>query len=69
MATLPANAIRVCGTIANPNNPDDVRKVQWEAVIGGWRDDSVGSRTYGKIYGHNTIAAIVAQYNLDVVTL
>lgn len=66
---LPANAIRVQGTIVNPNDPSDARSVRWEAVYGGWRDDSKGSRTYGKIYMHGTIAAIVEQYNLEVVTV
>lgn len=68
-AMLPANATRVQGTIVNPNDPTDVRSVRWEAVYGGWRDDSKGSRTNGKIYGHGTIAAIVEQYNLEVVTV
>ena len=66
---IPANAIRIIGSLINPSNPGDVRHVQWEAVIGGWRDDSKGSRTYGKIYRDQTMAAIVAQYpDLQVVT-
>ena len=68
-AMLPANATRVQGTIVNPNDPTDVRPILFEAVYGGWRNDAAGSRTYGKIYGHGTIAAIVEQYNLEVVTV
>ena len=45
--TIPSNAIRITGSLINPNDAADVRHVQWEAVIGGWRDDSKGSRTYG----------------------
>ena len=66
---IPANAIRITGSLINPNDAADVRQVRWEAVYGGWRDDSKGSRTYGKIYGDQTMAAIVATYpNLEVVT-
>ena len=66
---IPSNAIRITGSLINPADPADVRHVQWEAVYGGWRDDSKGSRTYGRIYGEGTMAAIVAQYpNLSVLT-
>ena len=66
---LPPNAIRVQGTLSNPSDPSDSRSVLWEAVIGGWRDDSKGSRTYGKIYSDATMCAIVEQYpTLEVLT-
>ena len=64
---IPSNAIRIAGSLINPANPADVRHVQWEAVYGGWRDDSKGSRTHGKIYTDATMNAIVATYpNLKV---
>ena len=67
---LPANAVRISGTLINPNDPTDARSVRWEAVYGGWRDDSKGSRTYGKIYTDATMDAIVATYpDLEVVTV
>ena len=69
-AALPFNAVRVQGTLINPNDPADVRQVQWSSCYGGWRDDSEGSRTYGRIYTESTMAMIVAQYpTLDVLTL
>ena len=67
--TIPSNAIRITGSLINPNDAADVRHVQWEAVIGGWRDDSKGSRTYGKIYTDSTMDAIVATYPDLKVTL
>jgi len=69
-AALPFNAVRVQGTLINPNDPADVRQVQWSSCYGGWRDDSEGSRTYGRVYTESTMAMIVAQYpTLDVLTL
>ncbi len=67
--TIPSNAIRIAGSLINPNDAADVRHVQWEAVYGGWRDDSKGSRTYGKIYTDATMDAIVAQYPTLKVTV
>ena len=61
-AILPSNAVRVTGTLTNRNDPTDVRDVVWVAVYGGWRDDSPGSRTNGKIYSWSMMRAIVEQY-------
>lgn len=61
-AILPDNAVRVTGTLTNRNDPADVRDVVWVAVYGGWRDDSPGSRTNGKIYSWSMMRAIVEQY-------
>jgi len=66
---IPSNAIRITGSLINPTDAADVRPVRWEAVYGGWRDDSKGSRTYGKIYGDQVMEAIIAQYpDLEVIT-
>ena len=66
---IPSYTIRITGSLINPYDPADVRHVQWEAVYGGWRDDSKGSRTYGKNYGDATMEAIVAQYPTLKVTV
>lgn len=66
---IPANAVRITGTLINPNDAADRRHVQWEAVYGGWRDDSKGSRHYGKIYSDATMNAIVATYPTLKVTV
>lgn len=60
--TIPDNAVRVTGTLINPNDTNDVRDVDWVAVYGGWRDDSKGSRTYGKVYSWSVMDVIVATY-------
>jgi len=53
----------VTGTIVNPSDSADIREVQWTKVYGGWRDDSQGSKTNGKIYSDATMLAIVEQYS------
>ena len=53
----------VAGTIVNPNDSSDVREVKWTKVYGGWRNDSPGSKTKGKIYSEATMLAIVEQYS------
>ena len=53
----------VAGTIVNPNDSSDIREVKWTKVYGGWRDDSHGSKTNGKIYSEATMLAILEQYS------
>ena len=53
----------VAGNIVNPNDSSDVREVIWTKVYGGWRDDSQGSKTNGKIYSEATMLAILEQYS------
>ena len=50
------------GTLTNPSNPKDVREVKFTKVNGGWRDDSPGSRHYGKILSETTINVILKSY-------
>ena len=53
----------VAGNLVNPNDSSDVREVIWTKVYGGWRNDSPGSKTKGKIYSEATMRAIVEQYS------
>ena len=52
----------ITGTLVNPSNPNDIREVKFTSVYGGWRDDSEGSKTYGRIRSEALMQQILAQY-------
>jgi len=52
----------IFGTLTNPSDPSDFREVTFTKVYGGWRDDSPGSRHYGKILSETTINFILKSY-------
>jgi hypothetical protein len=52
----------ISGILINPRYPNDGREVKFTSVYGGWRDDSKGSITNGKIYSETVMDQILAQY-------
>ncbi len=52
----------VSGILINPRYPNDGREVKFTSVYGGWRDDSEGSYTNGKIYTETIMIEILNQY-------
>lgn len=52
----------VSGFLINPRYPNDGREVKFTSVYGGWRDDSEGSITNGRIYTETLMDEILNQY-------